>query len=98
MKEQLPKIIFIILLNSSLICCSSIIPKEIRNQALKGVSLKELASNPAAYYGKTVILGGKVVVCRNLDGHGEIEVLQKPLGFRDRPRDRDYSEGKFIGI
>jgi outer membrane lipoprotein len=55
-----------------------------------------LFKNPEAHKGKTVILGGIVVRTRNTDKGTYVEVLQTPLDSRGRPKDKDYSYGRFI--
>ena len=55
-----------------------------------------LFKNPEAHEGKTVILGGIVVSTHNTDKGTYVEVLQTPLDSRGRPKDTDYSYGRFI--
>ena len=52
--------------------------------------------SPETYIGKTVILGGTVVMTRNYEEGSEIEVIQRDLDYSDYPMDDDQSSGRFI--
>lgn len=83
----------IVLLLSS---CAHVISQELREQTDKELTAEMLFKNPEAHKGKTVILGGIVISTRNSDQGTQIEVLQTPLDSRGRPKDTDFSYGRFI--
>jgi hypothetical protein len=67
----------------ALLACSPPVPKQYIKQAERGVTLTALAGKPAAYRGKTVILGGVIVEQR--EEPGRIWLL-----MRNRPLDDKY--------
>ena len=74
----------------------SVIPQHIREESLPPMDFKILLENPNKYKGNTVILGGYILETDNLTDQTSIKVLQTPIGSRDEPKSRDYSEGRFI--
>ena len=89
--------IFLILVIAFILSgCAHAVSKELREQADKELTEEMLFKDPEAYKGKTVILGGIIIKTRNSDKGTYIEVLQTPLDSRGRPRDSDYSYGRFI--
>lgn len=55
-----------------------------------------VSKRPAAYKGKLIIWGGEVISAINKKEGTWIEILQKPVDIQGRPRDIDYSEGRFL--
>jgi outer membrane lipoprotein len=74
----------------------SVISQQIRTDAIPSVDFKILLQESNKYLGDTVILGGYILETDNLTDQTIIRVLQAPLGVRDDPKSRDYSEGRFI--
>jgi outer membrane lipoprotein len=74
----------------------SVIPQHIREESLPPMDFKILLENPNKYKGDSVILGGYILKTDNLTDQTIIKVLQAPIGSRDEPKSRDYSEGRFI--
>lgn len=82
-----------------LIClsgCGHVISHELRQQAEKGITPEVLFKDPDALKGKTVILGGIIVSSKNTNEGTYIEVLQKPLDYRGRPKVTDITYGRFL--
>lgn len=89
--------IFLILVIALLLSgCAHVISQELREQTDKELTAEMLFKNSEAHKGKTVILGGIIISTRNSDEGTHIEVLQTPLDSRGRPKDTDYSYGRFI--
>lgn len=76
--------------------CAHVISKDLREQIDKELRPEVLFKDPETYKGKIVILGGIIVSSKNTDEGTYIEVLQKPLDYRGRPKDTDVSYGRFI--
>ena len=75
--------------------CSPI-SKELRAQADKTLTFRQVFQNPEAYKGKLVIWGGDVVETINQkEGTTLIVVLQRPLDWTEEP-EFNRSEGRFI--
>jgi len=86
-------VLAIVLLLSS---CAPPFSRAALDQVDRTITFKELRSDPGRYTGKWVMLGGSIVGVRNTKEVTLIEVLQRPMGRRGRPRDTDATEGRFI--
>lgn len=64
---------------STLFGCSPPVPKQFVKQAEPGVTLTRLLNKPAAYRGKTVILGGVIVEQREEPGRIWLLMKNRPL-------------------
>jgi outer membrane lipoprotein len=77
--------------------CAHVIKKDLRTQSDPSLTLAQVRQNPDAFKGKMVVWGGEIIETVNQqDGTTQIEVFQKPLGWRGQPRDTTYSEGRFL--
>jgi outer membrane lipoprotein len=77
--------------------CAHVISKDLRVKTDPSLTFAEIHRNPNAYKGKLVVWGGEIVQTENQkDGTTQIEIFQKPLGWRGEPRDTGYSEGRFL--
>ncbi|MFH1672783.1 MAG: Slp family lipoprotein [Pseudomonadota bacterium] len=82
----------------SLTGCAPVISKEIRDRVSAELTLSEVAKNPEAYKGTTILWSGVIISAVNLQEGTMIEVLHKPADLRGKPKDVDYSEGRFLVI
>jgi outer membrane lipoprotein len=72
------------------------ISKELRAQADRTLSFRQVFQNPEAYKDKIVIWGGEIIEAINQkDGTTLIVVLQRPLDWMQEPKIQ-RSEGRFI--
>ena len=78
--------------------CAGVFSKEIIRECDVDVSLLQLMLNSEMYKGRRVLLGGVILTTRHLKGETVIEVLQKPLNWRNAPKDVDQSEGRFLVV
>ncbi len=76
--------------------CAPAIPKESLRQADPDITFQSLVKNPDAYRGKVVLLGGQIMSTTLREGATWVEVLQRPLDWRQRPKDTDESYGRFL--
>ena len=76
--------------------CAHVISKGALQEVDTSVSFAQLAKDPEAYQGKTVLVGGDVIETQNLSDKTLVVVLQRPLGRRGEPDAGDVSEGRFI--
>lgn len=74
----------------------SVISRDIRADCDTSVSFDVLLHEVESYTGRNLLLGGYILRTRNIDDQTIITVLQAPLAFRDEPRPRDHSQGRFI--
>lgn len=77
--------------------CAHVISKDLRAKADVSLTLSQVRQDPEAYKGKMVLWGGEIIETLNLrDATTQIEVYQKPLGWRGEPRGVLTSEGRFL--
>ena len=74
----------------------SVISQQVRDESEPPISYRTLLEEADRYTGKNVILGGYILETKNQLGETTIEVLQTPLEFRDEPKAKERSEGRFI--
>jgi outer membrane lipoprotein len=77
-------------------CATSPFSDSVKQAAQQQPSFTAIVTNPKAYQGRMVILGGEILQTKNLPQFTEIEVLQKPLNRYTRPQDVDLSHGRFL--
>ena len=93
------KITFLLLWGLLLSGCTSIVSKNLREQADQTITFHQVFQNPAEHKGKVVIWGGEIIETVNRkDGMTSLEVFQRPLGWRDEPRETLDSGGRFIAL
>jgi outer membrane lipoprotein len=84
---------FLVLLSG----CAHVISKDLRTKSDPSLTLTQVRQNPEAFKGKWVVWGGEIVETVNQkDDTTQIEVFQKPLGWRGEPKDTISSEGRFL--
>lgn len=76
--------------------CAHVISKEALKEVDTSITFSQVAKNPDAYKGKTVLFGGDIIKAKNLSNMTLVVVLQRPLGRRGEPAAGDVSEGRFI--
>jgi outer membrane lipoprotein len=91
--KWLSAVLFAVLFSS----CSGL-SRDVRKEVETTAPFDVLRQNAQEYVGKTVILGGYILEVRNLPQTTHLIVLQAPLDFQDRPRQRDQSQGRFIAV
>lgn len=79
-----------------LVSCGPVISKEVMSSVDQAITFQDLIKNPDQYKGKTVVLGGKIISTLVKQNETWMEVLQQPLGSRQRPEDADVSYGRFL--
>jgi outer membrane lipoprotein len=95
MKSRFHWILFILIFFLS--GCAHVISKDLRAKSDPSLTFGQVIKNPDGFKGKMVIWGGEIVETVNQrDGSTQIEVFQKPLGWRGEPRDIATSEGRLL--
>ena len=74
----------------------SVISQQTRTESIPSIQFKTLLLEKNKFKGNTVILGGYILETQNLADKSLIKVLQVPLGFGEKPKSKDLSEGRFI--
>lgn len=83
---------------AGLSACAPAMSKKIRQEADQSLSFPLLASDPDAYKGKIVILGGVIANTTAKTGQTELEIIQKPLDSANKPETTDRSDGRFLVV
>jgi outer membrane lipoprotein len=77
--------------------CAHVISKDLRGKTDLSLTFGQVYQNPNTYRGKLVVWGGEIIETINQkDGTTQIEVYQKPLGWRGEPKETVTSEGRFL--
>ena len=87
--------LFIILLLIFTAGCS-VVPKDIRRQADRSITIPMVQTAPDAFKGSKVIWGGIILSSKNLADKTVIEALQTPLDRTDRVINEEQSKGRFL--
>lgn len=87
-----------IILCVSMIGCAPVISRQIREQVKPNITAGDVLKNPENYKGETVILSGVIIDSENTKEGTLLKVLQRPSGFREKPKDVDTSEGRFLAF
>ncbi len=78
--------------------CTSALSNQIIRQADEKITFQDLQKQPERYRGAVVIFGGQIVETVVKEGETRVQVLQLPLGTRQRPDNTAPSQGRFIVI
>ena len=76
--------------------CAPAISRQLRDEAGTPPPFQDLVAHPEEYQGRVVILGGYILEIQNEPRGSVLTVLQAPLGWWNKPKIRDLSEGRFI--
>jgi outer membrane lipoprotein len=88
----------LVIIGSLLACvaCGSVISREARSLVNPAVSYAQIAANPAAHVGTTVLVAGTIIEAINLQEGTRLEILQFPTGAGDRPLTTATPGGRFL--
>jgi outer membrane lipoprotein len=78
--------------------CATTIPSEVLTGVDPNISFQKLGENPEAFTGKTIVLGGEVLITENQPGKTLLILLQHELDGDLKPLDNDPSKGRFIVV
>jgi outer membrane lipoprotein len=76
--------------------CAAVISKESLKTVDQDIRFEQLLENPDAYRGKVVLLGGEIINTENVPNKTVIVVLQRSLGYNQKPDSEGESKGRFI--
>jgi outer membrane lipoprotein len=78
--------------------CTSIQKRPNQQESYEKISFSEILRSPEQHRGKVVRLGGVILDVVNKEEGGTLEILEKPLNWRGRPKPGDDSGGRFIAL
>lgn len=78
--------------------CASNIPDSIRVSLPEAPTVAEVHSNPDQFVGRQVRWGGQLVSVTNESDRSLVEIVSRNLFSGGRPRQSDYSGGRFIAV
>jgi len=96
--KPLLKLSIILMTLTFLSSCAPVISRELLQQVDATIRFKSVSENPERYRNEMVLWGGVIVSTRNLKEGTVLEILHKPLGFRNEPENGDNSEGRFLAL
>ena len=76
--------------------CAPVISQDSLKTVDRAVGFEQILENPDAYRGKVVLLGGEIIKTENLPNKTVIIVLQRSLGYNQKPDSEGESKGRFI--
>ena len=76
--------------------CGSKLPKDMRIEPTATAEPTQVAAQPGAFKGSTVLWGGRIVSLRPGPEGTEFEVLQFELDSSDRPEPGQHTGGRFL--
>lgn len=76
--------------------CGPILSQQTMDEVDRSITFEELLQNPVSYKGRVVLVGGRIIRTTVKENETWIEVLQLPLGSRDRPQQDGHSSGRFL--
>jgi outer membrane lipoprotein len=76
--------------------CAAVISQETLKTVDKDIRFEQVLENPDAYRGKVVLLGGEIIETENMPSKTVIIVLQRPLGYNQKPDSEGESKGRFM--
>ncbi len=77
--------------------CAHVISRDLRINSDPSITLSQVRQNPDPFKGKWVVWGGEIIETVNQkDEKTQIEVFQRPLGWRGEPKETVSSEGRFL--
>ena len=88
--------ILVVLIMTALAGCGSVLSQQTLSQVDREVTFDVLRNNPDAFIGRVVLAGGRIINTTARQDETWVEVLELPLGGRDRPEDTDASRGRFL--
>ena len=78
--------------------CTSIQKRPNQQESYEKISFSEILRSPEQHRGKVVRLGGVILNVVNKEEGSTLEILEKPLNLRGRPKPGDDSGGRFIAV
>ena len=91
-----PLVCFVTLTILAVAGCAPVISPEALKEVDQNVRFEQVLENPDAYKGKIVLLGGEIIKTENFSDKTVIIVLQRSLGYREKPISEGASRGRFI--
>lgn len=77
--------------------CAHGVSRNLRERADTTLTFRQVFQDPNEYKGKFVIWGGDIIQTMNQkDGTTLIEIFQRPLNWREEPKETLSSEGRFL--
>lgn len=75
---------------------AAVISQQLRDEAGIPVLFEDLLASPREYCGRVVVLGGYILEMQKEPGGRVLTIIQAPLDWRERPKSRDLSQGRFF--
>ncbi len=90
------KAVLLMVIALSIEGCTYAISREVAAKADKTITVDMIMTDPEAFKGKLVIVGGTIAHIKNTKEGTLIDVVQKPLDYWGKPKRTDKSGGRFL--
>ncbi len=78
--------------------CAPVISKQVRDQVRPDITFSAVLNDPESYKGQMIVLSGIVLKTENTKEGTLLQILQRPAGFRGKPKDVDETGGRFLAL
>lgn len=78
--------------------CAHVFSKEAESMVTQPLKFEQLKSDPKAYVGKYVKLGGVIADTKNTKEGSQVEIVEFKLGSDDVPDETSPSGGRFLAV
>ncbi|MDT8317225.1 MAG: Slp family lipoprotein [bacterium] len=76
--------------------CAPAALREVSREVTPGITVMQVAADPAPFIGKKVLWGGIIVSSENMAKETKLDIVEVPLTSIRRPGNPDLSRGRFI--
>jgi outer membrane lipoprotein len=89
-------LLFVAFVGLSFPALAAVMSQQLRDEAGIPVLFEDLLGDPRGYTGRVVVLGGYILEMQNEPDGRVLTIIQAPLDWRERPKSRDLSQGRFF--
>ncbi|TVM04189.1 MAG: hypothetical protein CV087_00645 [Candidatus Brocadia sp. WS118] len=78
--------------------CAPVISKQVRDQVRPDITFSAVLNDPESHKGQIIVLSGVILETENTKEGTLLQVLQRPAGFRGKPKNVDETGGRFLAF
>lgn len=78
--------------------CAPVISKQVREQVRPDITFTAVHNDPESYKGQVIVLSGVILETENMKNGTQLQILQRPAGFRGKPKNVDETGGRFLAL
>ncbi|OQZ03422.1 MAG: hypothetical protein B6D34_07975 [Candidatus Brocadia sp. UTAMX1] len=81
-----------------MVSCAPVISKQLREKVRPDITFSAVLNDPESYKGQMIVLSGIIIETENTKEGTVLRILQRPAGFRGKPKDVDATGGRFLAL